>query len=108
MVPVVPESDAALDFEASDVRRACRSFPPGSTGGPSGLCPPCHLTEMLKSDENDTLAQALADFVSDFNAGKLPAEARPWFCGARLIGLEKEPSGVASHRDWRGAASACW
>ena len=82
-----------MEFEASEVRRASRSFPPGSTGGPTGLRP-CHLTEMLKSDEDDALALALADFASDFNSGKLPKEARPWFCGARLIGLEKEPAGV--------------
>ena len=93
VTPVAPESEAFLEFEVSEVRRACRSFPPGSTGGPSGLRP-CHLVEMLKADEDDTLAQALADFVSDFNAGKIPEEARPWLCGARLIGLEKEPSGV--------------
>ena len=26
--------------------------------------------------------------------GSSPEEARPWLCGARLIGLEKEPTGV--------------
>ena len=45
-------------------------------------------------DEDDLLAQALADFVSDFNAGILPQEAQPWFCGARLIALQKQPTGV--------------
>ncbi len=49
---------------------------------------------MLKADDDDTLAQALADFVTDFNAGRFHVESRPWFCGARLIGLEKQPSGV--------------
>jgi len=49
---------------------------------------------MLKADEDDTLAQALGDFVSHFYAGKLPAKARPWLRGARLIGFENEPSVV--------------
>ena len=93
-VSPVPQSlETPLEFEVSEVKRACRSFPPGSTGGPSGLRP-CHLSEMLKSDDDDTLAQTLADFISDFNSGRLPVEARPWFCGARLIGLAKEPTGV--------------
>ncbi len=41
-------------------------------------------------DEDDTLAQALADFVSDFNAALLPQQAQPWFRGARLIRLQKQ------------------
>ena len=35
--PLVPEAEVTFDFEVADVRRACRSFPPGSTGGPTPL-----------------------------------------------------------------------
>ena len=91
--PVIQQADERLEFEAEDIRRACKTLPPGSTGGPTGLRP-CHIQEMLSSDDDDLLASALADFVSDFNAGILPQQAQPWFCGARLIGLEKQPAGV--------------
>ena len=92
-VPQEPSDLVQLEFESSDIRRACKSFPPGSTGGPSGLRP-VHLQEMLKADDDDNLSQSLASFVSDFNMGRLPQATRPWFCGARIVGLQKEPSGV--------------
>ena len=43
----------------------------GLTGGPSGQRP-CHLSEMLKSGKDESLASALTDFVSDFNSDFMP------------------------------------
>ena len=90
--PIAISTEDKLEFEVAEIRQACKRFPPGSTGGPSSLRP-CHLQELLAADEDDLLAQALADFVSDFNAGVLPLEAQSWFCGARLIALQKQPPG---------------
>ena len=75
-------------MDVAAIAKVCKGFPPGSTGGPSGLRP-AHLAEMLKMDDDDTLAQALAHFASDFLNGTLPLEARSWFCGARIMGYRR-------------------
>ena len=96
----LPESSVAksgdpqeCEIESSAILKATRSFPPGSTGGPSGLRP-SHIAEALKADDAGELAQALAIFATDFVNGRLPEQARGWFCGARMIGIPKKPSGV--------------
>jgi hypothetical protein len=97
ILPVVPVSQSqtfTIEVESDAILKACKAFPPGSTGGPSGLRP-VHLIEMLKTDgEDDTLAQALANFCADFLNGELPIETRGWFCGARIIGIPKIPAGI--------------
>jgi hypothetical protein len=94
VVPVASGQTMSIEVECAAVIKACKAFPPGSTGGPSGLRP-VHLSEMLKTDGDDAnLGQALAEFCSDFLNGTLPAEARPWFCGARIIGIPKKPVGI--------------
>ena len=98
--PHLPEHAASLseqktisDFEPALIEKVARSFPAGSSAGPSGLRP-SHILEALKRDSSGTLLEALAVFSSDFANGCLPAQAREWFCGARIIGIPKIPSGV--------------
>jgi hypothetical protein len=93
VTPIASSVDSLLELDAPAIIKACKSFPPGSTGGPSGLRP-CHLQEMLESDDDFDLAEALAAFSSDLVNGLLPSESRNWFCGARVIGIPKKPSGV--------------
>ena len=83
----------SLEAEPSLVLKLLRSFPPGSSGGPSGL-KAVHLVEAVNKNTNATpLLEALAVFCEDFANGRLPAEARDWFCGARLIVIPK-PQGI--------------
>ena len=87
------ESNAELEIDKDVVSKALRTFPPGSSGGPSGLRP-IHLIEALKKDQGGSLLEALALYCQSFVQGSLPLEARDWFCGARLIPISKKPSGV--------------
>ena len=92
--PVLPEAPAPdiEDFEAADIARALKSFPPGSGAGPSGLMA-AHLPHDSGAETAD-LHVALAALCSEFARGKLPADQRDLFCGARLIALSKKPAGV--------------
>ena len=76
---VVQVPEEVLEFEADDIRRACRTFPPGSTGVPSGLCPR-HLQERLAADDDDKLATALADIAGDFmrSGESLPIKSKKY------------------------------
>jgi len=80
-----------VDFEAEEVTRAIKSFPPGSSGGPSGLRA-SHLV-CPDSSIHNRLVGALAKFASLFASGRLPPHCRV-LCQARLIALPKKPSGV--------------
>ena len=91
--PVVCSVDDTfvVDFEAEEVTRAIKSFPPGSSGGPSGLRA-SHLV-CPDSSIHNRLVGALAKFASLFASGRLPPHCRV-LCQARLIALPKKPSGV--------------
>lgn len=83
-----------VEVEPSLIRKLLRSFPPGSSGGPSGL-KPVHLLEAVnKNSDAAPLLEALAVFCEEFAQGLFPAETRGWFCGARLIGIPKKPRGI--------------
>ena len=86
------ESPAAEDFEAPDVARALRSFPPGSGAGPSGLMA-AHLPTGPSAEEQHLLA-VLARFCSALAFGRLPLEVRDVLCACNLFGLPKKPTGV--------------
>ena len=85
--------DCGLEVQPGLIRKLLRSFPPDSSGGPSQL-KPVHLVEALKGDAGEALLEALSTFCEDFATGKLPPESREWFCGARLIGIPKKPTGI--------------
>ena len=80
-----------------EVKKALRSFPNGSGGGPDGLFPQ-HLkdcTEDSLGDVADKLLEALTKFINVVVLpGKVPKEACGVFYGANLIALSKEDNGV--------------
>ena len=109
-LPTIPSTlppDMA-DFEPGDIRKALRSFPPGSGAGPSGLMA-AHLPLGPSGDEV-RLLEVVSTLCSAIALGKLPAELRDVFCAARLIALPKKPSGVrpiAVGETFRRIAAKC-
>ena len=82
-----------LQVSKEDVRRALRSFPLGSSGGPDGLTPQ-HLTDLLAGSTDDNLQQALVDFVNLMLAGAFEKEVNTIIFGGRLIALSKKDGGI--------------
>jgi len=79
-------------FSAAEVRKALMSFPPGSAAGPTGLSP-AHLTELI-AVVGTPLVDGLCHAASLLAAGAVPAEAAPYFFGAKLSALRKKDGGV--------------
>ena len=77
------------DFTTRQVRAAVRSFPLGSTCGPSGLSPR-HLCAAI-STPGRAGAEAVKTLVNLVASGRVPMEVRPWFFGGRLAAICKEP-----------------
>ena len=75
-------------------RRAIASFPPGSSGGPSGLRP-VHLSECCrKLGEGAPLAHALGQFAQVALTPAFPAPMREILCASSLIPLRKKDGGL--------------
>ena len=91
--PVVCSVDSSFEvnFEPEEIAAAIKSFPPGSSGGPSGLRA-SHLV-CPDSSTRGRLHSALASFASAFASGGLPLYCRV-LCQARIIALPKKPTGV--------------
>ena len=87
---------SARVFTSSEVFSAALSFPKGSAAGPSGMRPE-HLKSILKNTSpalaNKTLA-ALTKVTNAMAAGKVPAQVRPFLCGARLIAGKKKDNSL--------------
>jgi hypothetical protein len=83
VLPAAQRPDPASEAE---VWQAIRSFAPGSAPGPSGLRAQ-HLRELVAA--HWPLLAAATELVRLWARGDLPADARPTFCGAALIGLQK-------------------
>ena len=76
-------------------------FPPGSSGGPSGLRP-SHLKDCLCEADNSSqvsLLQALDGFIRMCLDGELPAAASPYVCAAHLVPLRKTAPAAGSSTD---------
>ena len=83
-------------FHTADVAKAALSFPKGSGAGPSGMRPE-HFKSVLKNTSaalaNKALG-ALTRVVNAMAAGKVPAQVRPFFCGARLVAGKKKDNSL--------------
>ena len=83
-------------FSTAEVATAALSFPKGSGAGPSGMRPE-HFKSVLKNTSaalaNKALG-ALTRAVNAMGAGKVPAQVRPFFCGARLVAGKKKDSSL--------------
>ena len=89
-----PRSFASLQLTETEVLKAIRSFPAGSSGGPDGLQPQ-HLLEMVACQANGAnLLSAVTGFVNMVLDGGCPASVSPIFFGAKLVTLEKKSGGV--------------
>ena len=79
----------------STVQKAVRSFPNGSTPGPSGLRP-SHLREAVgcpSPDEANLVLASLTKIVNSLAAGRAPPPIIPHFCGATLLACKKRSGG---------------
>ncbi len=74
---------------------ALGSFPSGSAGGPD-LLRSQHLKDLLSAagDDDSIFVETLASFCTLVLEGRVPAEIRPYFFGAKLVALEKKSGGV--------------
>ena len=90
--PVPPSAK----ISESVVRRGVKSFPNGSTPGPSGLRP-SHLREAMECPSSDRANQVLITlmgFVNLLAAGRVPYSILPHLCGATLLACQKKNGGV--------------
>jgi hypothetical protein len=74
------------------VRKALRGFVLGSAGGMSRLTPR-HLPD-ITAYSGSTSLETVGRVVARFADGRLPAEARRFFFGARLVALAKVGGGL--------------
>ena len=72
-----------LQVSSDDVRRALRSFPAGLSGGPDGFTPQ-DLLDLLTGATEDSLEQALVDWVDLMLADSFGAEINEIIFGGRL------------------------
>ena len=96
IIPQFQQPDDPLLVGPEDVTLSIFSFPSGSACGPDGLYPQ-HLKD-LTSPSLGAIAHALKaslmKFINLVLSGGVPSEARQFFFGANLIGLNKADGGV--------------
>ena len=87
--------DSLITFEPI-VSKAINSFPSGSSGGPSLLVPQLYKDLIGKSNGSvgNEFVQKLTSVLNIVLEGKVPVGLRPFFFGAKLIGLRKKDGGI--------------
>ena len=78
-----------LQVSSDDVVRALRSFPFGSAGGPDGLSPQ-HIADLVAGERDDSLQQALVDWVNLLLAGAFDKDVNTIIYGGRLIAYQRK------------------
>ena len=73
--------------------KALRTFPLGSSGGPDGITAQ-HIRDQLAGATDDSLQQALVDFVHLTLAGAFDTEVCSIIFGGRLVALSKKDGGI--------------
>lgn len=105
-------SKAGNTFQASesDVLKAIRSFPAGSSGGPDGIRPQ-HIVDLVNCrEQGPALLSAITSFINCLLDGKCPPTVRPVLFGGNLIALTKKTGGIrpiAIGYTWRRIAAKC-
>ena len=96
LTPRSPISTSSRTVIANVVKTAILSFPAGSAGGPTVMCP--QILKDLISPSNGhagtRLLEKLTEFVNLVLSGNLPPRIRPIFFGANLIALGKKGGGI--------------
>lgn len=85
-----------LVLRESEVYKAIVSFPPGSSGGYTGVRPQ-HVKEMVNpvlGPAAEALLTEITTFVNNCLAGLIPDEIKPFFFGASLCALKKKGGGI--------------
>ena len=87
--------DSLITFEPI-VAKAINSFPSGSSGRPSLLVPQLYKDLIAKSNGSvgNEFLQKLTSVLNIVLEGKVPVGLRPFFFGAKLIGLRKKDGGI--------------
>ena len=88
-----PPPTGSFDFSASEIESALKSFPAGSSGGPSGLRA-AHILQMVRSNAKDRVLEALASFCSALANNSFPKDAMQLLTVARLVAVPKSGGGV--------------
>ena len=96
--PDLSSTPPASDYVVppSLVSECIKSFPNGTSPGPSGLRA-SHLKEGITCPSptiRSNLLNSLCDFVNLLSQGKVPAEIVPHLCGALLLGTRKKSGGL--------------
>jgi hypothetical protein len=99
-----------LQVTEVEVKKAIRSFPPGSSGGPDGLRPQ-HVADLVSCvDSGPALLTAITGFVNTLLRGQCAAEVIPILFGAKLTALMKKSGGIrpiAVGYYWRRLVAKC-
>src|SRR5215471_17698081 len=105
-----PSSFSSLQVTESEVLKAIKSFPAGSSGGPDAFKPQ-HLLQLVTCQSNGpALLTAITGFINLVLDGGCPASVCPVLFGARLIALEKKSGGyrpIAVGYTFRRLAAKC-
>ena len=108
--PPDPTLYSAMQVTESDVTKAIRSFPVGSSGGPDGLRPQ-HLIDMISSvGDGQALVTSITGLVNLLLRGCCPASVVNVLFGGRMFALQKKTGGVrpiAIGYTWRRLAAKC-
>ena len=95
LTPRIPISTSST-VTAKVVKTAILSFPAGSAGGPTGMCPQM-LKDLISPSNGDAATrwlEKLTEFVNLVLSGNLPPRIRPISFGANLIALGKKGGGI--------------
>ena len=95
--PPLPSGPVPPPYTVSEsvVRKGVKSFPNGSSPGPSGLYP-SHLRETVgcpSPDQANQLLVALTSFIKCLASGRAPSVIIPHLCGATLLASKKQKEG---------------
>ena len=89
-----PSTTTAMQVTADDVRKAIRSFPAGSSGGPDGLRPQHVLDMIMNKESGEQLLTSITSFVNTVLNGKCHTAVTPILFGGNLVALEKKTGDV--------------
>ena len=85
-----------LQFTQSDVAKSIKSFRAGTAPGPSGLRPEHIKTAVFAASNSraDKCLSTITKLVNILAGGQLPSSVAPYFCGGRLLAINKKCGGI--------------
>ena len=99
-----------IHVSADEIRKAIKSFPCGSAGGPDGLKPQ-HLKDLTSdSTSSDALLHLITNFINFLLSARCLDDVRSLLFGGRLTALSKKDGGIRPMEMWcvyRRLAAKC-